>query len=109
MPCSGPARDPTAKAASAASAHWRACAGGPLRISHQLAAEALVIGDRRFGESAGFELALAKQYGDLGDRTQKWIGHDDIPRAGIRSQDITPSGRNRAFAAALFRVRLKLS
>ena len=51
----------------------------PLRISHQLAAEPLVIGDRRFGERARFELTLAKQYRDLGDRTQKWIGHDDIP------------------------------
>ena len=79
MPCSGPARELTAKAASAASAHWRACAGGPLRISHQLAAEALVIGDRRFDKFTGFEPALAKQYRDLGDRTQKWIGHDDIP------------------------------
>jgi len=42
--------------------------GRPLRIGHQLAAEPLVIGDRGFDKVARFELALAKQDRDLGER-----------------------------------------
>src|SRR5450759_5864239 len=58
--------------------------GRPLRIGHELGAETLVIGDRLLGESARLELALAKQYRDLGYRKGECIGHrylllSDIP------------------------------
>jgi hypothetical protein len=42
--------------------------GRPLRIGHQLASEPLVIGNRGFDKVACFELALAEQDCDLGER-----------------------------------------
>jgi hypothetical protein len=55
-----------------------------LRIGHELGAETLVIGDRLLGKRARLELALAKQYRDLGHRKGERIGHrlsflSDIP------------------------------
>src|SRR5450759_5581752 len=49
--------------------------GCPLRIGHELGSETLVIGDRLLSKSARFELALAKQYRDLGHRKGERIGH----------------------------------
>ena len=77
MPCNGPAREP---AASAESARVRE---RPLRISRQLDAEPLVIGDCRFDELARLELALAKQDRDVRDWTRKCIGHLSRPHGAI--------------------------
>ena len=51
----------------------------PLRIGHELGAETLVIGDRLLGESARFELALAKRSRDLGHREGERVGHVRLP------------------------------
>src|SRR5450755_103330 len=78
--------------------------GRPLRIGHELGAETLVIGDRLLGESARLELALAKQYRDLGHRKGERIGHrylllSDIPHMteGQRGEiAVWPLSRKRA-------------
>jgi hypothetical protein len=75
MPCSEPAREPTVKAASAASAHFRAWSGAHLRIGHQGGTETLMIGDRLLGEGARGEPALAEPFRDLRHRQGKRIGH----------------------------------
>ena len=47
----------------------------PLRISHELGAEKLVISDRLLDESARLELAVAKQTRDLGHRKRERARH----------------------------------
>jgi hypothetical protein len=48
---------------------------GPLRISHELGAEAIVIGDRLLDQRPGLDLALRKQRGDFGDGARERVGH----------------------------------
>src|SRR6185437_2976755 len=53
--------------------------GRPLRIGHQRLAEAIVMGDRLFGESTGFDLALTHEPRQLDHWTREQIAHCYLP------------------------------